>query len=264
MIIHTKKQSRAGNSRSHRGFTIIELMLAMSFVTVLLLAVAILSMNLSRIYSRGIMYKELNQSGVEAADDIERTARSSDVADIKYINTNEYNRLCLGRYSYVWNEITDPAPGSTRTTTTVNGATRPIRLMKVADSTQSYCTNPTATSVVPASENNIQLLGVEGNRELHVYKLNVTPLADADGDGATAMLAATPAALSAGRGLYTISLTLGTGDLGQIDLTSDPQCRPPSADTDPDAATRAGDEYCAINVFTTVVLISNLNTREGE
>ncbi|MGK2896747.1 MAG: hypothetical protein ACSLEY_04060 [Candidatus Saccharimonadales bacterium] len=256
--------NRLGVRRGYRGrgFTIIELMLAMSFVSVLLIAVAILSMNLSRIYARGIMYKELNQTGSEIVDDIERTARSSNVTDIKYINTNEFNRLCLGRYSYVWNEITDSAPGSSRTNTTVSGATSPIRLMKVADSTQSYCVNPEGTDTVPSTDNT-QLLGVEGNRELHVYNISMTPLVDADGDTATPMLSAAPEALNANKGLYTLRITLGTGDITQIDLTADPQCRPPSADIDTDLTTSAGDEYCAINIFTTVVLIGNLYTREG-
>ena len=232
------------------GFTIIELMLAMSFVSVLLIAVAVLSMNINNIYTRGVTYKELNQAGSEAADDIERTIRSANVSSIRFIDNDQYHRLCLGDYSYVWNKIGDTNP----TRTKIGSATGPgVRLAKVDDSEQIYCSNPDSTTVVPTGSQTTQLLSDQGQRDLFVYDLTVSPLdpEDPEDTDRNGIQISPQAILDSRRGLFTIKLTLGTADPSQIDLASDPQCRPPAA------SENAGDDYCAVNVFTTVVLIGN-------
>jgi type II secretory pathway component PulJ len=53
-----------------RGFTLIELMLSMSFVSILLISIAMLSIQLSNQYSRGLTLKEVTQAGTEASNDI--------------------------------------------------------------------------------------------------------------------------------------------------------------------------------------------------
>lgn len=229
------------------GFTVIELMLAMSFVSVLLISVAVLSMNINDTYTRGVTYKELNQTGVETIDDIERTARESNITDLKYINDGNYNRLCFGRYSYVWNEVNDAQPTETKIGST-GGA--PVRLAKVSDPEQNYCENPASTTIVPSDQRANQLLGLQGQRDLYVYNISISPLEPLDPDNAEGLYIAGANDLNTGRGLYTIKMTLGSGDSSQIDLTTDPQCRPP-------ADAHAGDEYCAVNVFTAVVAMGS-------
>lgn len=230
------------------GFTIIELLLAMSFVAILLIAVVSLTINLSRIYSRGVTYKELNQVGSEISNDIRRVVSSAEVSNIKYVNTDTHNRLCLGGYSYVWNELSDSNAGS-QATKYGTGATLTARLLKVVDPTGKYCTKVgTPTPTLPQNVDEVgansvtELLKEGGNRELVVYKITVTPLQAPVSDISTA----TAEQLSAGRALYTIRLTLGTNEESQIEAGE--RCKAPKD---------GGDEYCAINVFTTVVSVGD-------
>lgn len=54
------------------GFTLIELMLAMAFVSVLLLAIATIAIQAGKLYNRGLTLKSINQSGREIGDILRR------------------------------------------------------------------------------------------------------------------------------------------------------------------------------------------------
>lgn len=246
-IIPTKQER---DRRHSTGFTIIELMLAMSFVAVLLIAIAVLTMNIAKIYNRGITYKELNQVGAEIASDIHRSFNSSMVDDIKFINNETYNRLCLGKYSYVWNEVGDDDPDHTKYGA---GGTQVVRLLKVTDPAEKYCDTATALpSAVAASDETRELLATGGNRDLYVYSMTISPVSPVSPADAQASSVARDSDLATQRGLYTIKVTLGTGDSSRIDVPNT-RCNPP-------VGSNAGDEYCAIDTFTTVVSIGNTYT----
>ncbi len=230
-------------STKRTGFTIIELMLAMSFVAVLLIAITILTMNISRIYNRGLTYKELNQTGAEIADDFRRSFTSSMVDDIKYVNNGTYNRLCLGKYSYVWNEVPDTDPSHTKYG---SGGTQVARLLKVTDPAEKYCNTAALPNNVATADETRELLSLEGNRDLYVYSMTVSPLTAPNAQG---LSVARSSELATQRGLYTIKLTLGTGEKNRIDVANT-RCNPP-------VGANGGDEYCAIDTFTTVVAIGN-------
>src|SRR5690554_2740424 len=100
-----------------QGFTLIELTLAMAFISVLLLTIALTIMPIATIYNRGMTYKEVNQAARDVADDLRRSVRNSGVFTISTTgaNTTDYvtlrnnanvvigGRLCLGSTSYIWN-----------------------------------------------------------------------------------------------------------------------------------------------------------------
>ena len=46
-----------------KGFTLIELMLAMSFISVLLLSIAMVGIQAGKMYSRGIVLRDVNKAG---------------------------------------------------------------------------------------------------------------------------------------------------------------------------------------------------------
>ena len=58
------------NRHVQRGFTIIELMLAMTFVSFLLMAIAMVTVQVGKTYNRGLTLKTVNQSGRDITDSI--------------------------------------------------------------------------------------------------------------------------------------------------------------------------------------------------
>ena len=97
-----------------KGFTLIELMLAMGFVSALLIAVAMTVIQIANIYNRGITLKDVNQAGRSIASELQRSIAGSASFNIdsgvgsRYIQQslngkNAGGRLCIGQYSYIWN-----------------------------------------------------------------------------------------------------------------------------------------------------------------
>ena len=101
----------SGNKRNRKsGFTLIELMLAMSFISLLLLAIAMTTIQVSNIYTKGITLREVNQAGRAVSEELQRSISASSPFEIdaalpsnKYIVRAGGGRLCLGRYTYAWN-----------------------------------------------------------------------------------------------------------------------------------------------------------------
>ncbi|MBR3163854.1 type II secretion system protein [Candidatus Saccharibacteria bacterium] len=73
-MTHLKQSSR-------RGFTLIELMLAMTFVALMLIAIATLIIRITKIYQKGLSMRAVNTSGRELIEDITRTVASSSNVD---------------------------------------------------------------------------------------------------------------------------------------------------------------------------------------
>src|ERR1044071_8859022 len=108
--------SRVNNTS---GFTLVELMLAMTFISLLLIAIALTTIQISNIYNKGITLREVNQAGRSLSDELQRNVSNAVPFDVtpkagnaplssKYVvHTGSGNtgggRLCLGDYSYVWN-----------------------------------------------------------------------------------------------------------------------------------------------------------------
>ena len=102
-----------------KGFTLIELMLAMSFISVLLLSIAMVGIQAGKMYSRGIVLRDVNQAGRDISDTIRRdflqtNAEKIDSTGLRAPNNSNWStgRLCLGSHSYVWNNpkyLDDPS-----------------------------------------------------------------------------------------------------------------------------------------------------------
>lgn len=114
-----------------KAFTIIELMLAMSFLGTMLVGIASLTMRITNIYQKGLALRSINANGREIISDLTRTLNASRVnitinpevpdngevtqelinaarADY-FISTKDTEDrqlggvFCTGDYSYVWN-----------------------------------------------------------------------------------------------------------------------------------------------------------------
>jgi len=127
------------NTKTRGGFTLVELLFAMAFLSVLLLVIAYLVIYIITIYQKGLTLRAVSSTGRQLIDDVNRSiitapflpvllpsddrgAPGIDEADIlrarnRYYfqvtssyevngNTNQYpayGAFCTGSYSYLWN-----------------------------------------------------------------------------------------------------------------------------------------------------------------
>jgi len=131
-----------------KGFTLIELMLAMAFVSILIIAIAILVMNIQGIYRRGIAMREVNSTSRAIVDDLTRSINSAPAVvagthAVRFTNGAriEGGAFCTGFYSYVWRQadflLNGPFTGGVR----INDS-QDYRLLKMRDVGRLLC-NPT-------------------------------------------------------------------------------------------------------------------------
>ncbi len=221
-----------------KGFTIIELMLAMTFVSVLLIAIALTIVQIGTIYNKGITLKEVNQSGRAISDDLRRTIGSSSTFAVSrsVVTTQAGGRICTGQFSYIWNTadaLTQNNPSVVRFT----GSNQPqIRLLKVPDSSGQYCERnsqgaPTVTTVQTTTPSTAVELLKSGDRTLSIHQLAVTQQAN----GRSA----------AGQQLISLTFTIGTGDVTAL-TTDRTSCSPPGAPG-------SNFAYCAVQQFSLVI-----------
>lgn len=221
-------------SNRQNGFTIIELMLAMGFISLLMLAIAMLTIHISTIYNQGITLREVNQAGIAVSEDLQRTISSAspfivDEADesSRYINKPGGGRLCVGNHTYVWNylgeiEGTPPTPLNKYTA----GNSTPISFAKVIDPDHSLCRDLTENiNQADASE-----LLFSGDRNLVLYEFSVK---------------SPDLTVSSSQALYSVDFTLGTSGTDIVDAANK-ICKPPSESDQ-------SREYCAVNKFSIIV-----------
>jgi prepilin-type N-terminal cleavage/methylation domain-containing protein len=95
--------------QKEKGFTIVELLLALAVFSFVLVFVTTAFLQLFRTYNRGIARKDVNQSTRLLIGDVVSKMRI--VADPNLIDYSMVanGRLCVGSYSYVWNTIGQPS-----------------------------------------------------------------------------------------------------------------------------------------------------------
>lgn len=241
----------------NKGFTLVELMLAMSFIGMLLVAIAMTTMQIMRTYNKGTTIREVNQVGRTVTQDIQRTIAASvpfsvepktDLSDDGEINsryirnmdgTEEVGgRLCTGMQTYVWNygtalyKATQPSgPGKAAIANKYEDEREedePIRLVKVRDAGGLLCANPRQA----VDKSQARELLAAGDKNLAVQALTVTEGSRSD---------------ASGQALYAVSLTLGTNDQEQLEGSK--TCLPPNQGS-------GYEDFCAINQF-------NISVRAG-
>ncbi|MBR2589230.1 hypothetical protein IKE84_02735 [Candidatus Saccharibacteria bacterium] len=97
--------------KKRTGFTIIETSLAMIFVAVLLITVAMIIMQMTSLYQKTIAIKTVNTTGQEIVDEISRTAGESSIINRKNMCNNlgnqEYYNQCVkdSAYNFVYHQF---------------------------------------------------------------------------------------------------------------------------------------------------------------
>jgi len=148
---------------ARKGFTIIELMLAMSFVAVLLITVAFLVIRITAIYQKGLSIRSVNQVGRNLIIEFSRAVADSPVDDslrtrdryfysIPATGTQRQGAFCTGRYSFVWNSgraINDNDRINFRNAVSPNVD---FRLLRLEDTTRVVCDRLKAMDLAHGSE----------------------------------------------------------------------------------------------------------------
>ncbi len=225
-----------GRSKHTNGFTIVELMLAMSFIAALLIGIAMLTIQVTNIYTKGTTLKLVNQTGRFVSEDIQRTLSSSSPfdTDSNYISDdNSGGRLCMGRYSYIWNYGAalrgDDGVTVYNQYDSEDGIEDAIRLVRVSDPGGGYCEDTSLD--IQSSSRPVELLG-DSDLELALHSFEVIPLDVTEQDGGMSQQ------------LYTIRFVLGTNEIEALETSDTTRCAPPADDE-----LGSDGRYCAVNEF---------------
>ena len=224
------------------GFTLIELMLAMTFISMLLLAIALTTIQISTIYTKGITLREVDQAGRTLSDELQRsiassvpfdaTPKSATVPTAKYVKRDGGGRLCLGQYSYAWNygSALRGGAGAPAIYNEYNDGTQ-VRFAKVEDPGAGLCVNDDEKTIDKTKSKDLL---ISGDRDLAIHQFTIAQTAKDD---------------EIGQAIYAISLTIGTNEREQL-TTNDTSCRPPSEGV-------GNEAYCSVNQFDIVARAGN-------
>lgn len=235
------------HKQSTQGFTLIELMLAMTFISVLLLAIAMTIIQIGTIYNKGMTVKEINQSGRFIATDVSRTATAAPQLDLTTdMRTNAVGgRLCFASYTYIWNyqfAVELAKDGVPQTGLNVyDGSAKEVHLVKVPDPAKIYCAlNGTGgylyAGIRALDAPKVQELLPSGDSTIGVNRFEI-PTATRITDPTTR------------QNLYTLLYTIGSGKTAA--MTPDrSDCLPPGV---------AGSDltYCSVQQFGLVLKTGN-------
>ncbi len=217
----------------NKGFTLVELMIAMAFVSMLLLAIAFVVLRISGIYNKGVTIKAVNQAGRTIVDDMKKTIAASDPGSID-VTQIQNGRLCTGTYSYIWNRGGDSSSAleNKYKNDGQTASTKKIRLVKARDNGGLYCTatqgalpdvDPADATELLTSSDTASNNFIDTN--LSIQSFSLIPLTSS---------------LSSGSALYQASLLLSNADQDVIDSIGN--CKPPRD-------SEGSSDYCAVNEF---------------
>ncbi len=223
-----------------KGFTLIELSLAITFISVLLLAILYITIQAGKLYAKGVTYKGVNQVSREVVDTMRRDIMAASVSAIEIplpspdpaLSPAYAGRMCTGQVSYVWN--TAALLQNTSSTDRIMDGAVPVVFRRVVDPGKTLCTKDASGryNKAIAGMTSTELLKGEG-RELAAYTLSIVEMARS----------------GERKGLYRISMTLGTNETGTT--TYDPTlaaytCLPPTDNS-------ANFEYCTVIEFDAIM-----------
>ena len=230
-----------------KGFTIIELTLSMAFVSVLLLAIVMTSIQAGRIYNKGVVIESVNQASRDIGDSIRRDFMQSDAAHVSRTDEPESviilseggqpksGRFCLGGYSYLWNypSVLEAAlAGESVSGPVVKRGDKIINFVRVVDDGGSFCASSDGNyeTNIGADRQLMSMLDEKGDQGvvLAIHELGIEPVL---------------ANNNSSEALFRVNYTIGTSAKAEI---NGQQCRPP-------ADSSANDQFCAINQFEMIV-----------
>lgn len=222
-----------------QGFTLIELMLAMTFISILLLSITMVGIQAGRMYSRGVVLRDVNQAGRDISDTFRRdflqaNAGKINITGLRVPNNENWTtgRLCLGAHSYVWNNpkyLDDPSLLGANRLFKVDG--NPINLVRAVDADGGLCKRD-GSGIYPetvdmAKSSNLLRSISSGDGSIGVHNVTLEKITSD----------------SSREALYRLTFTLGTSKMSEIRNSS---CKAPDE-------AESNFEFCAINKFEMIV-----------
>lgn len=222
-----------------QGFTLIELMLAMTFISILLLSITMVGIQAGRMYSRGVVLRDVNQAGRDISDMFRRdflqaNAGKINITGLRVPNNENWTtgRLCLGAHSYVWNNpkyLDDPSLLGANRLFKVDG--NPINLVRVVDADGGLCKRDGSgrypETVDMAKSSNLLRPISSGDGSIGIHNVTLEKITSD----------------SSREALYRLTFTLGTSKMSEIRNSS---CKAPDE-------AESNFEFCAINKFEMIV-----------
>ncbi|MFV0484721.1 MAG: type II secretion system protein [Candidatus Saccharimonadales bacterium] len=243
-----------------KGFTIIELMLAMLFLSMLLVTIALLIVQITGIYQKGLSLRAVSSSGKQLIDEFTRVVggsplgqsimpASSSKSDIdkavqQYYVSNPIGgtlqhsgTFCTGSYSYIWNTWYSMVDGQGQKLS-VNG--KEYRLARIMDATRDVCAQANGTKS-----------GLNNVRQVNIRVADAEPIELLNSDESDLILynftvfPATQQTLT-GQSFYSATFILAT-IRGGVDIqTSGDFCEVDDSET---LGLSSDFNYCAVNKF---------------
>lgn len=147
------------NHKNNKAFTLVELLLAMTILTILLTAIVTLVIQMGRIYSKGVTSKSLNQVATVLSKDLQSSINQAKAGAIKTVmNADKTGRVCTGSVSYVWNTV------ASRSTNRYTTAGPEIVFARANDPGAGLCKTPgspvnraEAHEMLPQGQNNFMI-----------------------------------------------------------------------------------------------------------
>jgi type II secretory pathway pseudopilin PulG len=218
---------RRMNSRQS-GFTLVELTLSMAFIALLLLGIAMLTLQISSIYNKGLTLRAVNESGQLIASDIQRTLNMATPTEVLSAGDATGGRLCANSSVYAWNYASQLTTGFNRFDT----PGREVRMVRFTGD-DTYC-KPQPPSgqyrQLPSTADTMTELLKAGDNTLAIHAFEIGE--DAGGSIGNAVNGDDT------QRIYDVTFRLGSNDTAIIASNG---CESPTS--------RADDEYCAVNDF---------------
>ena len=222
-----------------QGFTLIELMLAMTFISTLLLSITMVGIQAGRMYSRGVVLRDVNQAGRDISnmfrrDFLQANAGKINITGLRVPNNENWTtgRLCLGAHSYVWNNpkyLDDPSLLGANRLFKVDGNL--INLVRVVDADGGLCKRDGSgrypETVDMAKSSNLLRPISSGDGSIGIHNVTLEKITSD----------------SSREALYRLTFTLGTSKMSEIRNSS---CKAPDE-------AESNFEFCAINKFEMIV-----------
>ncbi len=215
-----------------KGFTLVELTIAMLFVSFLLLSFATMTIRLGRMYEKGITIKTVNQAGREIFDSIEGDLASSG-GEVKFTKTSSGFRICSRNVAYVGNygeSINNNDLGNLK-----NKATgEVIRFARIEDGGVYRLCEDVSLTVLDYP--NILELMKHNNIDMAVHKIDLEEIISSGNDR-----------------IYKIDFLVGTNKRGLIDENN--RCR---LDSDQSADASPDYNHCSTANFNALIRVGNI------
>lgn len=239
-MIQARKQSSA-------GFTLVELTIAMAFISLLLLGIALLTLQISVIYNKGLTTRAVNEAGQLVSADIQRSLDSSKPISVKYAQSSGIvtgGRLCADLTVYAWNYgkyLNDTSAFNKYQSNLGPAPTKPIRLVKFPSNGTDYCTAVRGVYPdIPVSANDLL---TSGDAQLAVHDFSINK------DSGGAYGEAVYGDSTGSQRIYQVSIVIGTSEQSILDSNVD-GCKAPE--------NKLEDQYCSVNKFSFTARAGNV------